>query len=304
MVSRFFTRRRPQAEQVAAAVPPPVAPRPSAASRVLAPVVGVSQGVGRAFSALDHAFASLAIPFGAQVRDPRLRYAILLGLFALICVVGSLPIHGVPLVALAFGYLGVLAIGRAWVLNEKERTAIVKKLAHGDPDQLPDLRWTALVSALQLFVLFPLLFQQVQWHYHLFKVDSSVNFGDWFWFAIDKTYLKALPDWSVLYGIHISSIDFDAPWGRHLILLSLLTFDYILLQGVLRLLAIRTTIKEAVAAVKADPDMAVRLGRRAITPLIEKLRDPDKAVRGAAANALTQLGDKTAIQRITESIQE
>jgi len=69
-------------------------------------------------------------------------------------------------------------------------------------------------------------------------------------------------------------------------------------------LAIRTTIKEAVAAVKADPDMAVRLGRRAITPLIEKLRDPDKAVRGAAANALTQLGDKTAIQRITESIQE
>ncbi|MBI1915946.1 MAG: HEAT repeat domain-containing protein [Planctomycetes bacterium] len=303
MAVRFFARRRQQAEQLAAAVAP-VAPRPSATSRVLAPVLGVWLGVGRVFAALDHAFASLAIPFGAQVRDPRVRYAILLCLFAVISVVGALPIHGVPLVALAFGYVGVLAIGRAWVLNEKERTAIVKKLAHGDPDQLPDLRWTALVSALQLLILFPLLFQQVQWQYQLFKVDGPTNFGDWFWFAIDKTYLKALPDWSILYGIHISAIDFDAPWGRHLVLLSRLTFDYILIQGVLRLLAIRATIGEAVAAVKADPDMAVRLGRRAIAPLIEKLRDPDKAVRGAAANALTQLGDKTAIQRISEAVQD
>jgi hypothetical protein len=304
MALRFFARRRQQGAAPPVVEAAPVAPRPSVTSRVVAPVLGVSHGVGRVFSALDHAFASLAVPFGVQIRDPRVRYAVLLGLFAVIYVVGALPVHGIPLVALAFGYVGVLAIGRAWVLNEKERTAIVKKLAHGNPDQLPDLRWTALVSALQLLILFPLLFQQVQWHYQLFKVDGTASFGDWFWFAIDKTYLKALPDWSVLYGIHISSIDFDAPWGRHLVLLSRLTFDYILIQGVVRLLAIRATIGEAVAAVKADPDMSVRLGRRAITPLIEKLRDPDKAVRGAAANALTQLGDRTAIQRISESLQE
>jgi hypothetical protein len=167
---------------------------------------------------------------------------------------------------------------------------------------LPDLRWTALISALQLLILFPLLFQQVQWHYHLFKVDGSATFRDWFWFALDKTYLKALPDWSILYGVHISSIDFDAPWGRHLILLTRLTFDYILIQGVLRLLAIRATIGEAVAAIKADPDIAVRLGRRAIAPLLEKLHDPDKAVRGGAANALMQLGDARAIQRIGEVV--
>jgi hypothetical protein len=236
------------------------------------------------------------VPFGVRVRDPRRRYAILLGVFALIYVLGALPVRLLPLVALAFGYVGVLAIGRAWVLNEKERTAIVKKLEHKDPDQLPGLRWTALVSALQLLILFPLLFQQVQWHYHLFKVDGPATFADWFWFSIDKTYLKALPDWSILYGVHISSIDFDAPWGRHLVLLSRLTFDYILIQGVLRLLAIR----EAVAAVKADLEMAVRLGRRVIPSLLEKLHDPDKAVRGAAANALMQLGDSRAIQRIVE----
>jgi HEAT repeat protein len=46
--------------------------------------------------------------------------------------------------------------------------------------------------------------------------------------------------------------------------------------------------------------MAVRLGRRAIKPLLEKLNDPDKAVRGAAANALMQLGDSRAIQRISQ----
>jgi len=269
-------------------------------SRIRAPFLAVWQGLQAAFSGLDHAFSWFALPFGVGVRDPRLRYSLLLGVYALIFLVGTLSIPLLPLLVLGFGYVGVLAIGRAWVLNEKERTAIVKKLKHEDPDQLPDLRWTALVSALQLFILFPLLFQQVQWHYHAFKVDGLPTFGDWFWFAIDKTYLKALPDWSVLYGIHISAIDFDAPLGRHLILLSRLTFDYILIQGVLRLLAIRATIGEAVAAVKADPDMAVRLGKRAIPPLIEKLHDPDKAVRGAAANALTQLGESRALQQLGE----
>jgi HEAT repeat protein len=44
--------------------------------------------------------------------------------------------------------------------------------------------------------------------------------------------------------------------------------------------------------------VAVRLGKRAIAPLIEKLQDRDRAVRGAAANALTQLGDTRAIQMI------
>jgi HEAT repeat protein len=108
----------------------------------------------------------------------------------------------------------------------------------------------------------------------------------------------------MLYGVHISSIEFDSTWGRHLVLLSRLTFDFILIQGVLRLLAIRATINEAVAAVKADPEMAVRLGRRAIPALIAKLQDPDKMVRGAAANALMQLGDRRAIQPLIQAIQE
>jgi hypothetical protein len=211
-------------------------------SRVLSPVQRLWRGVQNVFRALDYAFSWLAVPFGVWVRAPAPRYALLLTTFAAIYVLGALPVRMLPLLALGYGYLGVLAIGRAWVLNEKERTAIAKKLKDGDPDAMPDLRWTALVAALQLLILFPLLFLQAQWHFHLYRVEGETTFLDWFWFAIDKTYLKALPDWSILYGVHISSIDFDAPWGRHLVLLSRLTFDYILIQGVLRLLAIWATI--------------------------------------------------------------
>jgi HEAT repeat protein len=87
------------------------------------------------------------------------------------------------------------------------------------------------------------------------------------------------------------------------VLLTRVTFDYLLIQGLLRLLAIRATVREAVATVKADPERAVRLGRRAIRPLIEKLGDPDREVRGAAANALMQLGDARAAEPLTRAMQ-
>jgi hypothetical protein len=302
MAFRFFRLRR-TVEIVVEPEPSAVPPRkqPTGFAALMQAVWGVLRTV---FTALDDALCWLAVPFGVRIADPGRRFALLLSMFAAIAILGILPIPYLPLVALGFGYVGVLAIGRAWVRNEKQRTAIVKKLAHGDPDRMPDLRWTALVSALQLFIFFPLIYQQMQWHFHLFKVHEHLTFVDWLWFSLDKTYLKALPDWSILYGFHISLIDFDARWGRHLVLLSRLTFDYILIQGVVRLLAIRATIGEAVAAVKADPEMAVRLGKRAVAPLIEKLSDPDRGVRGAAANALMQLGETEALARVAEAGKE
>ena len=191
-----FFRRKP-------AEPPEEEPPPPVKSSFLAPLGSAWRGVQAAFDQLDKAFSWFAIPFGVRIQDPLRRFAVLLGAFLVIYILGILPFRIVPLVALVFGYIGVLAIGRAWVLNEKKRTAIVKKLDDTDPDELPDLRWTALVSALQLLILFPLLYQQVEWHFRLFKSTEDTNFFDWLWFAIDKTYLKALPDWSVLYGIHI-----------------------------------------------------------------------------------------------------
>src|ERR1700686_5405206 len=103
---------------------------------------------------VDRALVYVATPFGVHVKDSRRRYAILLGIYAVIYILGFLPIPVVPLVALTIGYIGVIVVGRAWVLNEKERTLIAKKLKDGNPDEMPDLRWTALVSALQLVILF------------------------------------------------------------------------------------------------------------------------------------------------------
>jgi hypothetical protein len=278
----LFRRLRRRSPRPTPVPEEPHTPPPASTSRLLLPFLALARGAYWLLDILDRVLVCFAVPFGVNVRDPWRRYALLLGAFAVIY--------------LGFGYIGVLGIGRAWVLNEKRRTAIVKKLEHTDPDQLPDLRWTALVSVLQLLILFPMLFMQVQRHFHLYAVHGETIFWDWLWFTLDKTYLKALPDWSILYGVHISSIEFDRSWGRHLVLLARLTVDYILIQGMLRLLAIRATINEAVAAVKADPEMAVRLGRRAIGPLVEKLADPDRAVRGAAANALVQLGHDLAVQ--------
>ena len=287
---------------------PPMSAAPAAVPDAAPPVVPRSPWqrfagwLAVALVAMDDAISAIAIPFGVRVREPRKRFAILQGVFAGLFLLGALPFAYVPLVALALGYVGVLAISRAWVVNERKRTAIVKKLQDGNPDALPDLRWTALVSALQLLVLFPLLYMQVQRHFHVYKVADSVHFYDWVWFSLDKTYLKALPDWSILYEVHISAIDFASPWGRHLVLLSRLTFDYILLQGLFRLLAIRATIREAVAVVKTDPDVAVRVGSRAVPALLDKLSDPDRAVRGAAANALTQIGDPEGLRQMSEAI--
>jgi hypothetical protein len=251
---------------------------------------------------IDRGWVWLATPFGVLVTKPQWRYPILVGVFALLCGLGALPVPVLPLVALGIGYVGVLAINRAWVANEKKRAAIAKKLDHGNPDDLPDLRGTALVAALFLFLLFPLIFWQLHHQFGLFEVHEDATLWSWFWFAIDKTYLKALPDWTTLYGVHITSIEVPRGWGRHVVFVSRLTFDYLLIQGLLRLWAIRTSIREAVTAVKTDPDLAVRVGSRAIVPLIRKLQDSDPKVRGAAANALVQLGDARAIDRMTKAL--
>jgi hypothetical protein len=271
-------------------------------SRILVHLRRAWEVVRRVLTALDRGLTYLAAPFGVFVRRPVPRFALLLGAYLVIFLIAIFFTGVVPLLALAIGYVGVLAIGRAWVVNEKQRTAIVKGLQQGDPDALPDLRGTALVSALLLLILFPLLFQQVQAQFDLFRVQEGATLASWAWFALDKTYLKALPDWSALYGVHISSIEVASPWGRHLVLLTRLTFDYLLIQGIIRLLAIRTTVCEAVAVVKSDPDVAVRLGRRAVRPLLRKLNDPEKGVRGGAANALTQLGDVHAIEMLAKTM--
>src|SRR5262249_19720985 len=89
---------------------------------------------------LDQGLVTAAAPVGVRHTAPRRRYLHLLTLYLAIYVLALLPLKAVSLAALVFGYVGVLAVGRAWVANEKKRTEIVKKLDNTDPDSLPDLR--------------------------------------------------------------------------------------------------------------------------------------------------------------------
>jgi hypothetical protein len=99
---------------------------------------------------VDAALVECARPFGVNFVNPWTRYSIFVGVYAVVYSIAVLPLPIVSLCALGIGYIGVIAVWRAWDRNENYRARIAKKLDHGEPDKLPDLRGLALLSALQL----------------------------------------------------------------------------------------------------------------------------------------------------------
>ncbi len=97
-------------------------------------------GVTSLLGVLDCCLISLAKPLGAQTRDSRGRYACFISIYVAIYILACLPIRWLPLAALALGYVGILAVARAWSRNENRRTQIARKLLDGNADELPDLR--------------------------------------------------------------------------------------------------------------------------------------------------------------------
>ncbi|MEE3083701.1 MAG: HEAT repeat domain-containing protein [Candidatus Thermoplasmatota archaeon] len=208
--------------------------------------------------------------FGTGISDPIMQHIVLLFVFSTIQAAAFFASAEIAWVALWIGYVGVISVGRAWVNNEKMRTSIARKISDVDPDELPDLRISALLSALQLFILIPLLLRSSDSLFDLFDVPDDAGLGEWYLLGIDLLF-KSLLDWSEIYGVQLSSIRLDAMGGRHLVMLLLLTIDFILIQGLLRIFEIRRTIVEGVSAAKRDPEMAYRLGRRAVPSLLEML---------------------------------
>src|SRR5262245_26506911 len=96
------------------------------------------------FAGIDRALIAFATLFGTSVTSRSRHASTLLVVYAAIYALSFVPVPAISIAVLILGCLGVLAIGRAWVANEKLRTRIVKKLANADPDELPDLRRTAL----------------------------------------------------------------------------------------------------------------------------------------------------------------
>src|SRR5947209_2360685 len=81
-----------------------------------------------AFQRIDQLLVAAATLFGVRLPTPGQRYGTLLGIYAAIYVLGLLTTPVVALPLYLFGYVGILAVGRAWVANERQRMQIVKKL--------------------------------------------------------------------------------------------------------------------------------------------------------------------------------
>jgi hypothetical protein len=194
-------------------------------------------------------------------------------------------------------------MGRAWSANEVQRGRIARKLENGDPDVLPDLRGAALLSALQLIVLFPILFQELQRDYHLFRVPEETTLLAWVGFTFDSVG-KLFVSVAEIYGVSLTRIEFDSIWGRHLVLLKRLTIEYLLIQAIVRALSLRAQVREAVAAVRQDIDLSVRLGRRAVPALLGLLHSGCPDLRKQAATALGQLRDPRAIEPLRKLLND
>ena len=164
------------------------------------------------------------------------------------------------------------ALGELGWRTKKQRTAIARKLSDTDPDTLPDLRISALLSALQLLMIIPLLMRSSHSIFGLYNVPENAILSDWMLLGVDLLFRSFL-DWSEIYGVQLSSIELDSMGGRHLFMILLLTIDFILIQGLFRVFEIRRTISEGVAATVRDPEMAYRLGSRAVPSLLLMLED-------------------------------
>lgn len=261
------------------------------------------RGVTGALAALDCGLIAMAGAVGARTGDARQRYACFFGCYLVIYAVAVLPLRWLPLVALAIGYLGILAVSRAWSANEHRRTQIARKLLDDNADALPDLRLLALLSAAQLPFLFPLIFQQLQEHFQLYRIPPGTNYWTWLAFTCDSCS-KAFVNWMDIYALRFTEIEYASPWGQHLVLFKRLTFDYILIQGCFRILEIRTRIREGGAAVRCDADLAARLGRRVVPVLIRALRNWDSQVRKQAALALGEIRDRRAVEPLGQALQD
>lgn len=257
------------------------------------------------FHTLDEFLASYAKIFGVSIVNPILRHFLFISVYSIIYFIAIYAPTIFGFVVLWVGYIGVLAVGRAWAQNESFRGRIAKKLDDANPDNLPDLRITAALAALQMVLLVPMLLQTSHSLFDLFDAPEGSTWKTWGLFGIDLLFRSFL-DWSEVYGVHISGVKLDSSGGRHLVMFILLSIDYMIIQTVIRIVGINQTIQEGVAVAGKDPEMAFRLGSRATTKLSELASDKSNDVesRTKMIEALGMIGDIKGAPSLVEILSE
>jgi HEAT repeat protein len=247
------------------------------------------------YEAILDASAALLGARELEARSRRVRFLVVCCCLFLAAALVPAPL-ALPILVVSLWLL--VATCLAWGVNEKLRGRIAKKIEDTRPDSLPDLRDLALLTGLAVPCFLPLLLEKAQRCFSLFHLEGQPGPFAWLWFLLDKTYLRALPD-AVdlgllrLEGLHGEGIDYLPGWlgypGRGLVLIAYTLVYLVLLQALGRLWQIHRDLAEGIAGVIRDPDMAVRLGRRAVKPLLATWQQ-NHLTATARANILTALG--------------
>lgn len=253
------------------------------------------------FRSIDEFLSNYAKLFGVGIVNPLPRHTIFFLAYGIIYISAIFAPLIIGFVALWIGYVGVLAIGRAWAQNEGLRTKIAKKIEDQNPDGLPDLRFTAGLAAIQMILIVPMILQISHSIFDIFDTPSETNWKTWALFGVDLLFRSFL-DWSEVYDIHVSGVKLSAMGGRNLVMFILLSIDFMIIQTVIRIISINRTIQEGVAVAGKDPEMAFRLGRRATPKLSEMAMDDSNeiSVRIKTIEAIGMIGDSTGSSTLVE----
>ena len=240
----------------------------------------------RPFVLADRALAALAAVFGAGFVAPVARYALFVSVFTAIYAVALVAEPEVAVAALVVGWVGVISVTRALKVAEDRRAAAAAGRAEGEADAVPDLRGLALLAALQVVLLFPLLFERAHAAWLLFDLPGRVGFVAWLIAAFAPV---AQPVAAWLSDDHFP-IDPASPLAWVLVLHANLTVIYLVAQAFVRRAEKRISVREAVQACRCDAELAPRAGVRVVAPLVEMLAtDRSPRARHQALQALVKL---------------
>jgi hypothetical protein len=151
-------------------------------------------------------------------------------------------------------------------------------------------------------VIIPLLFSMTDRIFDLGQTSGDSSFKEWLLFSIDLLF-RSLLDWAEVYEVSLSSIKPTSMWAKHLILLQLLTIDFLLVQAIIRLVETRRMTDEGVRGVSKDPEHAVRLGKRATKALLIALHETDDdSTKSAITVALGRIRDVKAAPNLLKML--
>lgn len=199
-------------------------------------------------------------------------------------LVGQEPaIFGLALAVL--GAMGAVLMNRAWSANERKRQALMLKGASPGRDELPDLRPTALVSAIAIFCIAALIMYYANAigcsrHACLFTSEHG-GLQVWFRAALERVLQAStfsLFEYMAGNNLIPSPIAVSAA-GRVLDIVIRVLMELYMLTVILGLVRIFASTRMAVAELKAAPAKIrdaktlaiVRLGRRALPKLYDAI---------------------------------